>query len=162
MSAPTKRAPVKKAAVKRSPRAAKPAPVEPELTDADLQALTDDQPDELAPGEIRPVVIGKRGRRGDVPVEMVAIFELNDVPYEIPRNPSAALVLRWMLDTREHGSQVAAETMALTLLGRDALDALAASPEVEPEDVRDIFDNLGAVFFTSDNYRKILAAPDPS
>lgn len=156
-------APTKKAAAKKSPRAAKPeaAATEPELSDKELAdlAVAAAPPRE---GEIRPVVIGKRGRRGDTEVQMVTLFELGDVEHKIPRNPSAALVLRWMLDTQEHGQHMAAQNMALTLLGRSALDELAADPEVEPEDIADIFTNIGTVFFTSDNYRKIMEASDPS
>jgi hypothetical protein len=158
-------APTKKAAVKRSPRAAKPTPkvAEPALTEEDLEALTGDQADdELAEGEIRPVIIGKRGRRGDAPVEMVTLFELDDVPYQIPRNPSAALVLSWMLDVRKVGLGSANEAVGVTLLGEVPLRALAASPEVEPEDLQQIFQNIGTVFFTSENYKKIMGAPDPS
>lgn len=157
-------APTKKTAVKRSPRAAaKPAPVEPQLTDEDLAALAGGQDDvELAAGEIRPVIIGKRGRRGEAAVEMVTLFELDDVPYQIPRNPSAALVLSWLLDVQELGRDLAAQRMGIELLGEGPLRALAASPEVQPEDLFDIFENIGTVFFSSENYRKVMAAPDPS
>lgn len=165
MSAPTKKTASGKAAVKRSPRAAKPAPSpvdEPQLTDEDLEALTDDQADELAPGEIRPVIIGKRGRRGDAPVEMVTLLELDDVPYQIPRNPSAALVLSWLLDVQKLGTQQANFNMGIELLGEQTLAALRTNPEVEPEDLAQIFSNIGVVFFTSENYRKVMEAPDPS
>lgn len=163
MGAPMKKAAAKTSTVKRSPRAAKPD-AEPQLTDEELAALTDGQAgdQELAPGEIRPVIIGKRGRRGDAPVQMVTLFELDDVPYQIPRNPSAALVLSWMLDVQKHGMAEASQRVGVTLLGEGPLRALSASPEVEPEDLFEIFENIGVVFFTSENYRKITAAPDPS
>lgn len=162
MSAPTKKAPGR-AAVKRSPKAAaKPAPV-PELSEEDLAALSDPaDEEELALGEIRPVVIGKRGRRGDAPVEMVTLFELDDVPYQIPRNPSAALVLSWLLDVQKLGRDLANQRVGVELLGEAPLRALASSPEVEPEDLFEIFQNIGVVFFSSENYRKVMAAPDPS
>lgn len=164
MSAPTKRAAAKKAAVKRSPRAAaaKAPDVEPALSDEDLDALTDDVDAPLAPGEIRPVIIGKRGRRGDAPVQMVTLFELDGVQHQMPRNPSAALVLQWILDVQAMGERTAAFNMGVTLLGQQALDNLKSSPEVEVEDIADIFTNIGIVFFTSENYRKVMAAPDPS
>lgn len=125
-------------------------------------AAAGQEEDDLPEGQIRPVIIGKRGRRGDTAVQMVTLFELDDVPHQIPRNPSAALVLRWMLDTEEHGQAGAALRMGITLLGKDALDKLAASPEVEVEDLSEIFTAIGEIFFTSDNWRKIQAAPDPS
>lgn len=158
MSAPTKKTPAK-----RSPRATKPAPVEPQLSEEELAALADGQDDgKLAAGEIRPVIIGKRGRRGVAAVEMVTLFELDDVPYQIPRNPSAALVLSWLLDVQKLGSGEANQRMAVELLGEEPLRALAASPEVQPEDLADIFENIGTVFFSSDNFSKVMAAPDPS
>ncbi|TFV90387.1 hypothetical protein [Blastococcus sp. CT_GayMR16] len=165
MSTPAvKKTTVKKTAVKRSPRAAKPtAGASTAISEEEFAALREDLGEqELAPGEIRPVIIGKRGRRGDVPVAMVTLFELDDVPYQIPRNPSAALVLSWLLDAQKAGTANANFKMGVELLGEEPLNALKASPEVEPEDLADIFSNIGTVFFSSENYQKVMAAPDPS
>jgi hypothetical protein len=168
MSPPTqKKTPAKKAAAgtRRSPRAAKPAatPDPAHVTDADLRELIEDPSEEpLAPGEVRPVIIGKRGRRGDEAVQLVTIFEVDDVEYGIPKNPSAALVLSWLLDVQEMGVQQASGKLGLELLGEAPFAALKASPDLEPEDLRQIFENIGTVFFASENYRKIMAAPDPS
>jgi hypothetical protein len=156
MSAPTKKAPAK-----RSPRAAKPAETPVEITDEDLAELTE-EPDEPQPGEVRPVVIGKRGRRGDAPVELVTIFEVDDVEYGIPKNPSAALVLSWLLDVQQLGLGDANARLGMTLLGPAPFEALKAAPDLEPEDLRQIFENIGIVFFASENYRKIVEAPNPS
>lgn len=157
---PRKRATPAKAPVKRSPRAAKPTPA-PEITDEDLVALTE-EPEEPQPGEIRPVVIGKRGRRGGAPVALVTIFEVDDVEYGIPKNPSAALVLSWLFDVQQLGMQQANTKMGMELLGERPFAALKASPDTEPEDLRQIFENIGTVFFASENYRKIMEAPNPS
>lgn len=157
MAAPTKKAPAKKPTAKAP---AKPAtPTEP--SDEELAALAE-EPAELEPGEIRPVIIGKRGRRGDAPVEMVTIFEVDDVPYQIPRNPSAALVLSWLFDAQKVGRKQANVNMALELLGEAPFAALKRSPDTEPEDLNLIFYNIGVVFFASENYRMIMEAPDPS
>lgn len=162
MSAPTKRTAAKKAPAKRSPRAAKSTKApEPQITDEDLVALTE-EPEEPQPGEVQPVVIGKRGRRGDTPVELVTIFEVDDVAYGIPKNPSAALVLSWLLDVQQLGMQQANTKLGMELLGEAPFEALKASPDLEPEDLQQIFENIGIVFFASENYRKIMEAPNPS
>lgn len=171
MTAPAKK-PAKRAAAKK-PRAAKPAAVEPDVPD--VESLSEEELAELAAepengregpigedGQIRPVQIGKRGRKGEAEVEMTTIFELDGVAYQIPKNPSPALVLRWMHDIRKHGQLAAIEKMAFTLLGETAMEALAASPEVEPEDVADVFTIVGHVFFESATYRKLMAAANPS
>lgn len=159
MSAPTKKTPAK-----RSPRAAaKPTPPPaPELTDEGLVALTKESDDEPQPGEVRPVLIGKRGRRGNAPVELVTIFEVDDVEYGIPKNPSAALVLSWLLDVQQLGLSQANAKLGMELLGEAPFAALKASPDLEPDDLRQIFENIGIVFFASENYRKIMEAPNPS
>lgn len=166
MPAPARKAPAKRAAAKK-PATAKvadtyvgPAEAE-ELSDQDLAALAD-EPADPEPGEVQPVIIGKRGRRGNAPVQMVTIFEVDDVPYQIPRNPSAALVLSWLFDTQKVGRPQANVNMALELLGEAPFSALKRSPDTEPEDLNGIFENIGIVFFASENYRKIMAAPDPS
>jgi hypothetical protein len=148
VSAPTK--PAKKPAAKKSPRAARPAPsaAEPEITDEE-EGLGD------------PVVIGTPGP-GDAPVETVPVTVVGGVEYRIPRNPSAGLVLSWMLDIEEHGAARAALRMAGTLLGKETMAALARSPQVTPDHIEKIFGRIAEVFFNSDNYRKIVEAADPS
>lgn len=163
MSAPTRKPSAKKPAVKRSPRAAKPTPevLDEELTEEELAELAE-KPAEDDDGEIRPVVIGKRGRKGDTKGELTTIFELDEVKYQIPKEPSPALALRFLRDLSRHGRLVAVERMAFTLLGENALEALAASPDVEIEDVADVFTIVGRIFFESETYRKLMAATDPS
>lgn len=175
MTAPAKKSAAKKPAAKRSPRAAKPAEqVEPELpelselSEEELAALAADPAEDTdkgpigSDGEIRPVKIGKRGRKGAPEVEMTTIFEIDDVPFQIPKNPSPALVLRWMHDMRKHGQLVAVEKMCFTLLGDEAMDALASDPEVEAEDVANVFTIVGHIFFESSTYKKLMASANPS
>lgn len=150
MSAPAKKAPAKRAAAKRSPRAAK--PTEPEAPD----------PADEDPADDGPIIIGKRRRDSDAPVEMETIFILKGVEYQIPKNPSAALVLSWFLDRQKAGAAAANANMGIELLGEESLRALAAAPEVEPEDLYKVFEKIGKVFFDSENFRKIMEAPDPS
>lgn len=151
MGAPAKKAAPKKAPARRSPRAAaKPVDPQPAAEEAELE-----------PGEIRPVVIGKRAL-DERPVQMVTIFEIDGVPYQIPRNPSAALVLSWMRDVQQSGMKTASANIGFKLLGEKPFAALENAPETRPEDLHGIFENIGIVFFTSENYRQIMAAPDPS
>lgn len=154
----------KKATTKRSPKA---APVETgliaeepaELSDEELAALATEIEDGVDDGGVRPVVIGKRGRRGDRKVEMVRIFEIDGAPSLgfIPKEPSPALVLKYMVELRK-GREIAIESMAVALLGEQNFAALAASPEVEAEDMEDVFTNVGVVFFGSETYRTIFGA----
>lgn len=106
-------------------------------------------------GEVRPVIIGK-GRRGDQPLEQVKIFEIDGVDYHIPKEPSAGLVIQYLIDIRERGRAIAVESVALTLLGRENMAALAATPEVAADDVSEVFRNVGMVFFGSQTYNAII------
>lgn len=144
MSAPTK---PRKAAAKKAPD------VEP-----DLSTLAD-EPAHEGPigedGEIRPVKIGKRGRKAP---EMVTIFEIDDVEYQIPAKPSPAVLIKFMREARSKkiGRAQAAENLLVTLLGQDALDALAESQDVTEEDVADVFTIVGHIGFGA--FQKLQAA----
>lgn len=170
-----------KARTKRSPKAAKPAPTPEtaellgELSEDELAALARTEPGGGGPvqedGTIRPVQIGKRGRSASS-VEMTTVFILDDVEYQIPTRPNPALVLRWMMDSRmpkgvkvnsKRGRAIAyqaTENVLMTLLGKEALDALAASPDVEQEDVADVFAIVSHIFFGA--HKALQQAADPS
>ena len=142
MSAPVKRAP-RKAAAKAA------APAETALTDGELAALSDEPAHEGPIGEdgqIRPVQIGKRGRKAP---EMVTIFTIDDVDYKIPAKPSPAILIKFMREARNRkiGRNQAVENLLVTLLGQEALDALAESPDVTEEDVADVFTIVGHIGF---------------
>lgn len=158
-----------KARTKKSPKAAPKA--SPELSEEELDALRRASPSEDGPialdGTIRPVQIGKRGR---TPNELTTIFILDDVEYQIPAKPSPALVLRWMQESRvapgasaqkrREAAYRATENVLMTLLGQEAMDALAASPDVTAEDMADIFAIVGTIFFGVQ--QRFQQAADPS
>lgn len=154
----------KKARTKRAPKAAPVADqAQPEEMSAEeMEALSRLEPSEDGPiaedGSIRPVQIGKRGR---TPNELTTIFHLDGVDYAIPAKPSPMLVLKWMRNCRvPKGTdkkrarlivQAATQDVLLDLLGQDAMDALAGSPEVTEEDVADIIAIVATIFFGARN-----------
>lgn len=149
---------------KRAPRrAAAPKPVE-DMSQADFDAEIArlSEPGESPIGEdgsIRPVRIGKRGR---TPNEMVTIFTLDDVDYQIPAKPSPMVLIRFMREARNRkiGVAGATENLLIGLLGQDAVDALAGSPEVTEQDVADVFAIVSHIAFGA--VKKLQAAADPS
>lgn len=105
---------------------------------ADLADLPIDPDGPIGPdGEIRPVRIGKRGR---TPNPMIDLFELDGRMYQIPAKPGAALVIRFLREYRNKriGPDLATENLLISLIGQEAWDALAESPEVTAEDVADV------------------------
>lgn len=97
-------------------------------------------------GTVNPVRIGKRGR---TPNPMVDLFELDGVMYQVPEKPSPVVTLKFLREARDRriGVDKATENLLMALLGRDALDALAESPEVTEEDVADVFKIVGHIAF---------------
>lgn len=157
-TAPAKKAPAKKrAAAKTSPRAAATTAAREQVA-AEFDALAQEfdqlitAPDEdgYVPvnddGTVNPVRIGKRGR---TPNPMVDLFELDGVMHQIPEKPSPVLTLKFLREARDRrvGVDKAIENLLLTLLGQDALDALAESPEVTEDDVADVFKIVGHIAF---------------
>lgn len=148
------------AAAKRSPKAAaKPEPTVSDSIDDLLAAqgyVGDEKP--IGPnGEIRPVRIGKRGR---TPNPMVDLFELDGVMYQIPSAPPPILVFRYQQDVlramrvkddkRREAAHYEATTKFLTsLLGQEAMDALAESPDTTEEDIADVFAIVSRIAFGS-------------
>jgi hypothetical protein len=146
-----KRSAAKKAPVKRAAPTPPPTDVDlGELTEEELAALAETPADDEGPiaedGTIRPVEIGKRGR---TPNEMVTIFVLDGVDYQIPSQPSPAVLIKFMRESRNKkiGAAQAVENLLLNLLGQDALDALAESPEVTEADVGDVLTIVGHIGF---------------
>lgn len=128
--------------------------------DAELVRLS--EPGESPIGEdgsIRPVQIGRRGR---TPNELVTIFTLDGVDYQVPSKPSPAVLIKFMREARDRriGVAGATENLLVTLLGRDALEALAESPEVTEQDIADVFTIVSHIGFGA--LRKLQGAVDPS
>lgn len=97
-------------------------------------------------GEIRPVQIGRRAHPAE---DLITIFELDGHEYKIPARPSVALVMRFLRQARDKriGPDRAIENLLVALLGQDAFDALAESPDVTEEDVADVFTIVSHVAF---------------
>lgn len=133
---------------KRTPKRRTPAPISAsavsDLIDARLASgsvaasvINDD-------GTINPVEIGRAGR---VPNELVTLFTLDGKNYKVPQKPSPALMQRFLRDARKHGPAMATSVLLDTMLGEEALDALAESPEVTDEDMARIYTALTHIAF---------------
>lgn len=165
MTAPS---PAKRAAKKASRKAAAPRPGTPTRAERDAQRIADaeeairqlgemeDSP--IGPdGEIRPVVIGKKGKKGP---ERVHIFTLDDEDYFIPKVISPALMIKFQRDLRRTDRESAVWGLVETLLGKEAIDALAESPDTSPEDLAAVFTIVATQAFGS--LKKLQATSDPS
>lgn len=108
-----------------------------ELREVEARVVNDD-------GSINPVEIGKRGR---TPNPMVTLFVLDGVEYQVPSKPSPALMQRWLRDVRKKGASAATAMLLDTMLGEEALDALAESTEVDEEDMLGIYTALTHLAF---------------
>lgn len=95
-------------------------------------------------GTINPVEIGRAGR---VPNELVTLFTLDGKDYKVPQKPSPAIMQRFLRDARKHGPAMATSVLLDTMLGEEALDALAESPEVTDEDMARIYTALTHIAF---------------
>lgn len=153
--------PRKRAAKRTSPKAAPitPEPVEEFDADAELEKLgfVGENGPIGEDGSIRPVKIGQRGR---TPNPMVDLFELDGVMYQIPSKPPPMLTFRYQravngaqrikdAKRRKAATDKATEDFLVSLLGREALDALAESPETEDEDIADVFAIVAHIGFGS-------------
>lgn len=117
MSAPAR---PRKAAAKRAPRkAAAPAPAVPD--------------DGLGPVRI--------GERPAAPVEMVTLFSIDDVDYQIPKTLPPDVGLRFLRQARnpQVGATLALSNLVVEVLGDANLLALEQSPKTTREDVKDVF-----------------------
>jgi len=158
--------PRKRAPAKKTTRAAA-APLAARVDDAELERLQAEVDEALAhddspvgpDGEIRPVVVGKKGKSGP---EMVHIFTIADVDYFIPKHPSPAVMIKFMREARDRrvGRDAAVQNAMITLLGSEALDALAESPDTDEEDVAKVFTIVAHILFGS--LKRMRAASDPS
>jgi hypothetical protein len=125
---------------------------------AELQKQLESDEGPIGPGgEIRPVKIGKKGKKGP---ELVTIFEINGVEHKIPKNPTIAVLIQFLRDARVIGRDQAIENLLTSVLGERNLAALASSPEVDAEDVAAVFTIVSHIAFGAlANFRK---AADPS
>jgi hypothetical protein len=163
VSAPTRR----RSTGKRSPKAAaKPPRDEQAADDAIAQAEAaiaelGQMPEDVSPigpnGEIRPVVIGKKGKKGP---ELVHIFTLDEVEYSVPKKIGVARTIAFQEDLRKVGREAAVWRLMKNMLGQKALDALASSPDTDEEDVAKVMTIVATLAFGS--MKQLQEATDPS
>lgn len=55
----------------------------------------------------------------DDQVERVELFSLDGKSYTIPRRPKANVALRYLYEVKQHGSEVAAGSLLMNLLGEE-------------------------------------------
>lgn len=86
---------------------------------------------------IAPVRIGQRAEK---PVEMLTVFSLDDVDYQIPGRPTVQRGLQFLRESRDPkiGFAAAVDNLALDLIGEDNLRVLEESPKVTREDLADV------------------------
>lgn len=155
MSAPS-------AAKKRAPKKSVPAATKVEIA-PDL-----DVPDDAAGAESvdevdlsEPVVVGKRGRKGEDAPVVHDLFVLDDVMYTVA-DPTFAVVVKYVRDLRRYGRNHAVEDMCFTMLGEEALNLLAEHPDTGPEDLALIFTKVSGIFFDSPAWKAISTASGKS
>lgn len=131
------------------------------VTDEDLDALREQLESDEGPigpgGEIRPVEIGKKGKKGP---ELVHIFTINGTRHFIPKNPTIAVLIQFLRDARTIGRDQAIENLLTSVLGERNLAALASSQEVDEEDVAAVFTIVSHIAFGA--LAKFRKAADPS
>ena len=165
MGAPTTATPRKRAAAKKKPTATK-AREELVVSDADLARMEEELEGQFrsdegpidSEGNIRPVEVGRAGKAGP---ELVHVFTLENVEYRVPKNPSPAIMLRFMRDLRDRrvGQDAAVERAMMAILGKNALDALAESDETTEDDVADVFTIMGHILFGALKRWRAMANP---
>lgn len=106
----------------------------------------------MATPKFTPVVIDTPS--ADEPVEMVDLFVLNGVAYQIPAEPRMNLAMQLIVDMEKHGDGVANMMLLRKLLGA-GYDALAAADGLKPE-------QLGAVAQAASNFTLGALEEDPS
>lgn len=158
---------------KRAPKKGRPAPAEPvdahvpsdDELNAELAKLTDETVDELVDedGNIRPVEIGKKGR---TPNPVIHVFTLDGVKYGMPGRPNPAIMLKFQrewrkasrlpqngtragmkINPRAEAQNAATMDLLLDMLGEEAIDALATSPEVGEEEMAAVFARVTKIGF---------------
>jgi hypothetical protein len=90
-------------------------------------------------GEFEPVRIVRSGK----PTNRVVLFSIDDVDYTIPDPIPGSYAVKFLQQLREVEFQVALMRMVDEILGRDAVDALAACDDLTGDDLKAIFDVVG-------------------
>lgn len=67
--------------------------------------------------------------------EMVDLFSIDDVTYQVPARPRVNVALQFLTDTREHGESLAQMMLLEKLLGPEGYAALAGYDALSAEDL---------------------------
>lgn len=135
---PTTSTPRKRAA-KRAPAPAA-APVPKSVSDEAAELVKEFEQQD-------GVVSHKISKKDRKTVKMVTVFELDGREYQVPAKPSPALIIRYLREARKIGQAQAGLNALHGMLGEEAMDALAESPDVEDEDIAMIYKGVAKVFF---------------
>lgn len=127
------------------------------LTSEPVESMVDDD------GNIIPVEIGKKGR---TPNPVIHVFTLDGVKYGMPSKPNPAVMLKFQrewrrsarlpqtgtragmkINPRAEAQNAATMDLLLDMLGEDAIDALATSPDVGEEEMAAVFARVTKIGF---------------
>lgn len=76
------------------------------------------------------------------PEEMVDLFSIDDVVYQIPARPRVNVALQYLNDVRKYGHVVAEMMLVEKLVGEKGYKALSEYDELKPEDMSQIADSV--------------------
>lgn len=82
--------------------------------------------------------------------EMVDLFSIDGVAYQVPAKPRVNVALQYLTFARENGEQMAQMMLLEKLLGPDGYKALSEYDDLTPEQLREVSDfaaklTLGAI-----------------
>lgn len=89
---------------------------------ADTSTQSSSTPEASASGEFEILRLSSKDEGEKI--EYVTLFEIDDVPYEVPKNPSPTVGLRFLHTLKNEGQQAAAYYMLTTMLSEDGYKAL--------------------------------------
>lgn len=101
------------------------------------QVVTSD----LEPRQAGPIVVGQ------TPVEMAAVFVLDDVTYSIPAKLNPLLSMRHQEIIKKEGPLEATQWLLRRLFGQPVIDALEESPHVTADDVVAICSRVSEILY---------------
>ena len=72
------------------------------------------------------------------PAEMVDLFHLNGVTYQIPAKPRVSIALKYLWHAKQYGETAATGELLESLLGAEGLQALTEFDDLTPEQFEQI------------------------
>jgi hypothetical protein len=77
---------------------------------------------DIAPGDVD--ILRLTTKEEAEPIEMVTLFEIDDTPYQVPKNPSPTVGLRYLKICKVEGAEAGAYFLLSCMLGEQGYDAL--------------------------------------